>query len=68
MANYREMYIHLFQSAEQAARLLEERGALGVRGALLLLRKAQADCEELYLDCEDPVLTVLPPREDAAQP
>lgn len=64
MANYREMYIHLFQSAERAARLLEERGALGVRAALLLLRKAQADCEELYLDYEDPVITALPPRED----
>ncbi|MBR5390988.1 MAG: hypothetical protein IK141_06815 [Clostridia bacterium] len=68
MAVYKDMYLHLFRSVEQAARLLEERGALGVRGALLLLRKAQADCEELYLDCEDPVLTVLPPREDAAQP
>lgn len=64
MANYREMYIHLFQSAERAARLLEERGALGVQGALLLLRKAQAECEDLYLDDEEPVITVLPPQEN----
>lgn len=66
MANYREMYIHLFQSAERAARLLEERGALGVQGALLLLRKAQAECEDLYLDDEEPVITALPPQENAS--
>lgn len=64
MAVYKDMYLHLFRSVERAARLLEERGALGVQGALLLLRKAQAECEDLYLDDEEPVITALPPQEN----
>ena len=44
MADYREMYIKLFQETTRA---------------ILILQKAQQDCEEMYLSAPDPKLTVL---------
>ena len=44
MPNYKEMYLHLIRETEKATRILI---------------KAQQDCEELYLNAPEPVLTVL---------
>ena len=43
--SYKELYLHLFRETEKAIRILQ---------------KAQADCEELFLQQEPTVLTLLP--------
>ena len=48
MADYKEMYFTLFRACEQAEKILIE---------------AQQKCEELYLDSEEPKLTVLKKEE-----
>ncbi len=45
MADYREMYIKLFQETTRA---------------ILILQKAQQDCEELYISSPEPELILLP--------
>ncbi|MBD5118679.1 MAG: hypothetical protein HDT37_06165 [Clostridiales bacterium] len=47
MADYKEMYIRMFQAATQAIEILQ---------------KAQQDCEELYISAPEPELTVFPGR------
>ena len=47
MADYKEMYIRMFQAATQA---------------IEILTKAQQDCEELYISASEPELTVFPGR------
>lgn len=46
MADYKEMYLHMAREVEKAARIL---------------RQAQLDCEELYINFPEPELTVLEP-------
>lgn len=46
MADYKEMYIHMAQEVEKAARILQQ---------------AQLDCEEMYINSPEPELTVLEP-------
>ena len=48
MADYKEMYFTLFRACEEAERILIE---------------AQQKCEALYLDSEEPALTVLQRKE-----
>lgn len=45
MADYKEMYLRMFQAATRSIELLQQ---------------AQRDCEELYLSAAGPKLTVLP--------
>lgn len=52
MPDYKEMYLKLFRAAENAINILIE---------------AQQECEELYLNSEEPELKILPsakPEED----
>ena len=47
MADYRQMYVLMFRASEYAVRLLEAGDA---ENALLALRIAQLQCENIYLD------------------
>lgn len=47
MADYRQMYVVMFRASECAARLLEQGE---VENALMTLRAAQLQCENIYLD------------------
>lgn len=50
LPNYKELYLKMVRASEEA---------------INLLLAAQQECEELYLDDPEPVLTVMPtPRED----
>lgn len=44
MADYKAMYIHLFQQVERAARILQQ---------------AQLDCEEMYINTPEPEFKLL---------
>ena len=48
---YRKMYTHLFNAVTDA---LEEMERQNFGAARQLLVQAQQDCEELYLDAEEP--------------
>lgn len=45
MPDYKEMYLHLMRETEKSIRILIE---------------AQQECERLYLESKEPVLSVLP--------
>lgn len=47
MADYQQMYVVMFRASECAARLLEQGE---VEKALMTLRVAQLQCENIYLD------------------
>ena len=47
LADYQQMYVLMFRASECAARLLE---VGDVSNALLALRVAQLQCENIYLD------------------
>lgn len=44
MADYKKMYVHLFQEVEKAVRILQQ---------------AQLDCEEIYINTPEPKLSLL---------
>lgn len=44
MADYKKMYIHLFQQVERAVRILQQ---------------AQLDCEEIYISTPEPEFKLL---------
>jgi len=45
MPDYKEMYLHLMRETEKSIRILIE---------------AQRECERMYLEAEEPQLTLLP--------
>ena len=47
MADYQQMYVVLFRASEWAARLLEQGET---EKALMILRAAQLQCENIYLE------------------
>ena len=49
MPDYKEMYLHLMRETEKSIRILIE---------------AQQECERLYLESTEPVLTILPCASD----
>lgn len=49
MPDYQELYLKLFRETSKA---------------IELLIKAQQDCEELYINAEEPKLTPLPQKQD----
>ena len=58
MATYKEMYFHLFAMVEDAmSALLFDDYSL----AYEILYAAQLDCEEMYLENDDPLITEIIP-------
>ena len=50
MADYQQMYVLMFRAAECAARLLKEGD---VQNALLAIRVAQLQCENIYIETSE---------------
>ena len=50
MADYQRMYVLMFRASELAARLIEQGD---VENALLTLRIAQLQCENIYLEATE---------------
>lgn len=48
MNEYKEMYVTLFRAVTLAIRILEDRK--NIPQAVLLLKEAQVQCEDLYLN------------------
>jgi len=51
MATYKEMYFHLFAMTENAINALIDKDC---DLALNILLDAQIECEEMFLECDDP--------------
>lgn len=50
MENYQKMYFTLFHAVTDAIELLQSVPSLEARQAVEILKKAQADAEEIYLE------------------